>query len=67
MLRDTPIMQEVAINFNLAQDVIGYLYRSASFQRSEFSSVKYEFTIIVKSLIPSNESMTSPILASFIE
>ncbi len=67
MLRDTPIMQEVAINFNLAQEVIGYLYRSASFPSSEFSSVKYEFTIITKSLAPSNEFMTSPILVSFIE
>ena len=67
MLQDISIRQEVAINFNLAQDIVNYLYRSASFPSSEFSSVKYEFTIITKSLAPSNEFMTSPILVSFIE
>lgn len=67
MLQDIPIRQEVVINFNLAQDIVNYLYRSASFQSPEFSSVKYEFTIIIKSLSPSNESMTSPILVLFIE
>lgn len=67
MLQDIPIRREISINFNLAQDIIDYLDLSASSQSSEFSSVKYEFNIIVKSLAQSNESMTSPILVSFIE
>lgn len=56
MLQDISIRQEVVINFNLAQDIVNYLYRSASFQRSEFYSVKCEFSIIVESLAPSKKS-----------